>query len=204
MTAPLSILAPTRYPWRFNGPRASRHRIDNRSFAPFNRINFRIEGITAFAPLPLRRFDLIHAFNRIPIGRTPYLIGFESHLPRAYTMEGTAYFRALQRSLASSRCRGVVAISQHAADLFRATNAGTQVGDACVQKLEIRYPNIALPPAQDEQATTSFDQIRVTFIGSHFARKGGLVAIRLAELAHEAGLPIRMTIVSDLQMGPGI
>lgn len=38
----------------------------------------------------------------------------------------------------------------------------------------------------------------------HFARKGGCVAVRLAELAAAAGVPLDITVVSKLQMGGGI
>jgi glycosyltransferase involved in cell wall biosynthesis len=42
--------------------------------------------------------------------------------------------------------------------------------------------------------------MRIAFIGGHFARKGGCVAVRLAELALAASFPLEITIVSDLQV----
>ena len=79
----LRILAPIRYPWTFNGPRNSEHIIERRSFVPFDWISKKFEAITVFNPLPPRCSDLVHAFNRIPLGSTPFVKGFESHLPRA-------------------------------------------------------------------------------------------------------------------------
>jgi len=36
--------------------------------------------MTVFNPLPLKRFDLVHGFNCIPmIGKMSYILGFESH-----------------------------------------------------------------------------------------------------------------------------
>jgi glycosyltransferase involved in cell wall biosynthesis len=199
----LNVLAPTRYPWRFNGPRRSRHLIYNKNFVPFNKLSNHLEGITAFPP-SFRSFDLIHAFNRIPIGRLPYLIGFESHLPRAFTLENTSYFHALRRSLASKRCRSIIAISRHAEFIFRQTHGESDLGPELIAKLQVRYPNVALPDIIDETTDFGDGPIRLLFVGSHFARKGGCVAIRMAELARGYGLDLDIMLISDLAMGGGI
>ena len=185
-TRPLRILAPTRYPWRFNSPRHSRHAITNQPFLPMNKIDERIEGFTIFPPT-LRRYDLVHAFNRIPVGRTPYLIGFESHLPRAFSLESTAYFRTLTKSLAGKRCRGIVAISRFSERIFRKMHAESAMAEELYEKLEMRYPNIEIPAVED-QAPDLNGPLQLVFVGHHFARKGGCVAVRLAELAQEAGV----------------
>ena len=199
---PLRILAPTRYPWRFNGPRRSRHIIQKKPFVPLNKIDERIEGFTAFAP-SLHRYDLIHGFNRIPLGRTPYLIGFESHLPRAFSLESTSYFKALCRSLAGNRCRGIVAISRFAEGTFRRMHAGSEFEHELLSKLEMRYPNLPIADLEDEPPSLS-EPIHLVFVGHHFARKGGCVAVRLAEIARQAGIALRITIISRLEMGGDI
>lgn len=198
----LQIQAPTRYPWLFNGPKHSRHSISNRPFLPMNKIDERIEGFTAFPP-SLRRFDLIHAFNRIPIGRTPYLIGFESHLPRAFSLEATAYFKALSSSLAGNRCKGIIAISRFSEQIFRKMHAESEFADAFNSKLEMRYPNIDIPCVEDNSVDL-IEPLHLVFVGHHFARKGGCVAVRLAELGQLAGIDLHVTIVSNLAMGGNI
>ncbi|MGJ4998227.1 glycosyltransferase family 4 protein [Bradyrhizobium sp. HKCCYLS3077] len=200
----LSILTPTRYPWRFNGPRHSRHRIEHRTFLPLNYLSTKVEGITLFNPLPPRHFDLVHAFNRLPIGTTPYIIGFESHLPRAYGLEQTAYFGMLRRSLASRRCRGIIAISEHARGIFEAVHADAAERDVLLAKTTVRYPNLPLPDWVESNEPPITDRIRVSFVGNHFARKGGCVAIRLAELGAARGVPLHISIASTLTMGRGI
>ncbi len=197
------ILAPARYPWTFNGPRRSRNLVDRRLFAPLNLLSQTLEGITVFNPLPLRRFDLIHAFNRIPMGRVPFIIGFESHLPRAFGAEHTRWFAALSRALASERCRGIVAISEHAADIFRRQHRDGPLARDILPKLSVRYPNIEIGAAVD-RPNVAPRPVRLCFIGNHFARKGGCVAVRIAELALEARLPVEVTVVSALQVGGSI
>ncbi len=199
----LRILAPTRYPWRFNGPRRSRHDVCRRAFIPFNKISLKIEGFTAFNPVPPRHFDLVHAFNRIPLGRTPFIIGFESHLPRAFGMEGKALFRVMSNMLASTRCRGIVAISDHAADIVRRQHAHTPLSGTICRKLIRRHPNTELGPTP-ELRRNSGRPLSVSFVGNHFARKGGCVAVRVAEMAAASRLPVEFHIVSALDVGGSI
>jgi glycosyltransferase involved in cell wall biosynthesis len=203
-----TILAPTRYPWRFNGPANSRHRIENRDFVPFNYLSPKVEGVTVFKPWPPVGFDLVHAFNRIPIGRRPFVIGFESHLPRAFGIEGGRWWNWMTDALASDRCRGIVAISEFSRRMFlaqheRATRSAA-ARSAITAKLHLRLPNLALPPEADLPRAASTDEIRLVFVGNHFARKGGCVAVVMAELARARGIPLVLDVVSRLEMGGAI
>ena len=201
----LRILAPTRYPWRFNGPRRSRHAIDRRRFVPFNYLHPRVEGVTVFEPSllpgPRRRHDLVHAFNRIPLGRTPFVIGFESHLPRAFGWERSLWFRGLSAMLRSDRCRAVVAISHFARTTFLRQHEGAPAATraALRRKLTVRLPS--LPVAERPAPLPEGEAIRLVFVGAHFARKGGLVALRAMSLARARGLAVELDIVSDLTVG---
>lgn len=201
---PLQILAPTRYPWRFNGPRRSRHRIENRNFLPLNWVHQGIEGITAFSPWPPRRFDLIHAFNRIPLGHAPFVIGFESHMPRGFGLETSHYYGVLSRMLASPRCRGIIAISNYAREIFKETHQNSPMRDILYGKLSVRYPNIEIPAEAARPEPVGRAPFVVSFVGNHFARKGGCVAVRMAELALQKKLPVQVEIVSSLQVGRGV
>lgn len=194
----LNILAPQRYPWSFNGPRRSRHRISRRLFLPANYLSRRIEGITLFNPFPPQRFDLIHAFNRIPLEPLPFVIGFESHLPRAFGLEQTALFRWMRGHLSSGRCRGIVAISDFARRQFLRQHRGA--ADRLAAKLQVRLPNLPIEATDSFQAAPG-GEIRVVFVGNHFARKGGLVALGMAELARRRGFPLRVEIISSLEVG---
>lgn len=199
----LRILAPVRYPWRFNSPKQSRHDLEIRYFLPFNKITPKLEGFTVFGTSPFAHFDLIHAFNRIPIGKTPFVIGCEAHLPRAFGLEGTSYYRLLNGALASDRCRRIVAISKHAYNVMQKQHAEDANWQAIVEKTEIRYPNMVMPEG-DDLAPISLDPVRLVFVGSHFGRKGGAVAVKIAERALSAGFPLHLTIISDLQVGGSV
>ncbi len=168
---------------------------------PFNKLSSKIEGVTLFNPLPFRRFGLIHAFNRIPLEPGRFVIGFESHLPRAFGLEDTAYYRFMLRKLASQRCRRIIAISNFALRVFRAVNGGSAQYPELEAKLTMRYPNIELPAGADRMEGAPAEPVIATFVGSHFGRKGGCVAVRTADLARRAGFPLKVRIVSSLQVG---
>ena len=201
----LNILAPTRYPWLFNGPRHSRHAIERREFLPFNYLSAKAEGITLFNPWPPRGFDLTHAFNRIPPGNRPFVIGFESHLPRAFGVERTIWWKWLSGMLLSDRCRGIVAISEWSKRVFLDQHARFTPGaGALAAKLHVRYPNLPLPRPPEAPPRDEDREIRLVFVGNHFARKGGCVVARMAQKAAAKGLRLSVDIVSKLEMGGGI
>ncbi|WP_091784500.1 glycosyltransferase family 4 protein [Methylobacterium sp. UNC378MF] len=163
-----------------------------------------IEGITAFSPWPPRRFDLIHAFNRIPLGHAPFVIGFESHMPRGFGLETSHYYGVLSRMLASPRCRGIIAISNYAREIFKETHQNSAMRDILYGKLSVRYPNIEIPAEAARPEPVGRAPFVVSFVGNHFARKGGCVAVRMAELALQKKLPVQVEIVSSLQVGRGV
>jgi len=202
----LRIVAPGGYPWRFNGPRKTVHDIKTSTYLPFNKIRSNLDGMTLFNPVDTMRADLIHAFNRIPLNLVPFVIGFESHLPRVFGLEKSGYERFLFSKLLSKRCRRIVAISHYAADKFREGVAQTMAGDAAAEllnKLEVRHPNLPVQAGPVPELEMQ-DGAVVTFVGNHFARKGGCTVLRMAEISQERGLPIQFNIVSSLQWGGAI
>ncbi len=203
----LSILAPVGYPWSFNGPRQSRHTIRRTRYAPLNRLRSNLDGITLFSPMDTAGADLIHAFNRIPFNTKPYVIGFESHLPRTFGLERSWYERWLFSALCSRRCRRIVAISDFAVRQFQEGLLDAGISSDARADLEAkllrRYPN--LPVGNDWGASlTMGTPLILTFVGNHFARKGGCVAVRLAQLCLERGMEVQLNVVSTLQVGGAI
>lgn len=208
MDKQIKVLAPTGYPWAFNGPRHSRHKVRNRRFVPFNRVNGTLDGVTVFNPVDELGSDLLHAFNRVPVTAKPYIIGFESHLPRVFGIEDRpSYHHFLYNRLLSSKCRKIVAISDYALKNFERDLAASDLSPAqkavLRAKAEVRYPNMVMPEVADidEQFQPRADNYQISFIGNHFARKGGCAMARMAELSLRKKLPFTFTIVSSLQYG---
>jgi glycosyltransferase involved in cell wall biosynthesis len=148
--------------------------------------------------------DLIHSVNRIPVlTKTPYIISFESHLPRYYGGEQTRMFGAMRRRLASQQCRRIIAFSEFAKRLFLATHGGTDEYSTLESKLEVIYPNLVLPSWNPKHSPEDVP-LKLVFVGAHFGRKGGAVTVRAAEIARSRKLPIHFHIISSLIVGPSV
>jgi glycosyltransferase involved in cell wall biosynthesis len=188
----------------YNGPRASAHAIERRRVFPLERIHRSLGVGAAINPWPPKGLDLVHAWKRVPFGPTPFVLGFEWHLPLSWEHQPRS-FNAVMDRLLSPQCRKVVAISKRAAAATLHRHEKHPGVETLRAKMAVRPPNISIPDIQDTfDATAKLDELRLLFVGDHFARKGGCVAVRLAEKARAAGLPLHITIVSALQCGGGI
>jgi hypothetical protein len=91
----------------------------------------------------------------------PFVIGFESHLPRVFGREDWKIFAVLSKMLAAKRCQKIVAISQIARRHFLQQHTGKPWFDHVASKLTVRYPNILIPPQSDCLAASQTEAIRV-------------------------------------------
>ena len=73
-----------KYPTSFVTPRTSRHTILRQRFLPLNLVSSKLEGVTLIEPA--LSVDMVHAFNRIPVNSSKYIMSFESHLPRQFAL----------------------------------------------------------------------------------------------------------------------
>jgi len=204
MRKPLRIAVyDDRYPTSFVTPRASRHTLLKQRFLPLNFVSPKLEGVTLIQPAT--RLDFVHAFNRIPINGSKFIISFESHLPRQFALRPDSVLaRYMTHRIASPRCRRIIALSHFAKGCFLAQHAGTPAGKLLEQKLIVRHPNIVVPDVEDALAGDRTETLTITFVGAHFGRKGGCVAVKIAEKALQERLPIRVRIISSMQVGGAV
>ena len=146
--------------------------------------------------------DLIATFNRIPLGPRPFVITFESHLPRLFNFEDSAAFRFFSRQLAHPRCRAIVPISGFARRLFLNQHRGSPLYDTLESKLtQPIHPNLPVPATRPRKDRRRERTLRCVFVGGHFIRKGGLSVLHAARQAHRLGWPVEFHIVSAMTMG---
>ena len=189
-----------RYQTSFMTPRESNHRIKRLRFVPFNRVRSKFDGLTVLAP----QFgtDIIHAHNRIPIGRSKLIMSFESRLPRRFGMPDRSKFvKMMFNRVEAHSCRRIIGTSHFARRCFEYQHRDFPAWEAFSRKLMVRHPNCALGPEQDRLREDPFEKFVLTFVGGHFGRKGGCVAVRVAEIATARGLPIEVNIISSLDVG---
>lgn len=189
-----------RYPMQFMTARHSRHILDWRRFVPFNMISPGLEGFTVMTPG--RSPDLVHTNNRIPLGARKYILSFEDNAPRRFHFPvDNRLTRFLDDRIAGHRCRRLVAMSEFARRRFLHQHRDNPALPELQAKLTVRYPNIIVPDTPDQMRDDPCTKLVLTFVGAHFARKGGCVAVKIAEKALASGLPIRVNIISPLVMG---
>lgn len=202
MTEPLNVwVLRDRYQTTFMTPRTSRHTIRRKRFVPFNKLKSQYDGFTLLSPG--LGADFVHAHNRVPLGARKSIVSFESHLPRHFGIsEANSLYRLMREHIRSNSCRRIIGMSHFAARLFRQQHEGKPWEDEVTAKLMVRHPNLEVTDTVDIfDPEVDTRPLKLVFIGGHFARKGGCVALRIAEIAQERNLPIEVTIISSLVMG---
>ncbi|WP_225892394.1 glycosyltransferase family 4 protein [Nostoc sphaeroides] len=151
-------------------------------------------------------YQAIHSFNKILYTNKPWFITFEDHrvLYRNPQNQGeAAIFDLLNNRLALDNCQKIIAISDYAKLRLINRIKGWHIEPQLSKKLDVIHPNF---PVRVNQSKLYQQQqnLQLVFIGNHIARKGGIVALRLAKKAEKLGLPITLHIISELAHGSGV
>lgn len=193
-----------------NLPRNSRHTLIRPK--PFPAGRYPIEKIwhplASFIPWqPLwGRYQAIHSFNRIVYTNKPWFLTFEDHrilYRNPKNQAEAAIYELLNNRLALENCQKLIAISDYAKMRFVKRIEGWNIKEKIIKKLDVIHPNF---PVKVNQSKVYQQQqnLQLIFIGNHIARKGGIVALRLAKKAEKLGLPITIHIISELGHGSGV
>jgi glycosyltransferase involved in cell wall biosynthesis len=196
----MQILTSNHYIADFTVPPQTNHSIERARFVNLGRLWSPALAIAAYPPL--QSFDLAHFVNKIPVAlRRPWLVTFESALPRMFP-PSERLGRHLRRQLCSPGCLGVVAMSAWALATFKRINAGWAGLDKVLAKAHVLHPatQLRVPTPRTLKAG---ETIQLIFVGNNFARKGGIVALRVARKALAEGLRLQIHIVSSKMICSG-
>ena len=190
------ILTPKGYFQPFMTPRApQRHQVQIGRFLPLERLRPALEALAI--PVTRKPYQVLHTFNRIPLTGKPWLVTFESRLPRSFRAGSDQIRAALRGQLLRPNCGAVIAISEAAWRRFELENAGWDGLETVRQKHHVIHPNL---PLRRNEPKRLGRELHLLFVGRAWAHKGGVVAVRLAREALKRGLPIHVTVVSSLDM----
>lgn len=147
--------------------------------------------------LGLNRCDILHFFNSLSMGRTPWVTTVESVSPRWNHRS-----RFGVRLMARETCRALfmmsgngMTIQRHLLEDFPAER------DAIEGKMRLLHPAQRLLVDRIEDKPVDERLVTATLVGADFFRKGGLELLRAADRLIDAGLPLRVVIVSSMQTG---
>ncbi|AVH66502.1 group 1 glycosyl transferase [Nostoc sp. 'Peltigera membranacea cyanobiont' 213] len=193
-----------------NLPRNSRHTLVHlKSFPtgryPIEKFWYPLGSFLAWQPI-WEKYHAVHSFNRILYTNKPWFITFEDHrvlYRNPQNKREAVIYDLLNNRLALDNCQKLIAMSDYAKLRFVKRIEGWKIEEKLSSKLDVIHPNFA---ARVEQAKTyQPDQnLQLIFVGHHIARKGGIVALRLAKKAEKLGLPLTIHIISGLGHGSGV
>jgi glycosyltransferase involved in cell wall biosynthesis len=151
--------------------------------------------------LGCNRYDLLHFFFTISMGKTPWLVSFSDFVPRwrIHTERAAAYGIKL---LAAASCRQLVAISAyayHAQSLLLEQYPNYR--QAIISKMRVMHPPQPLIVHDYAEKTLDDKQIVFTFVGNDFFRKGGSELLCAVSRLINKGYPIRLNIISNMSYG---
>ncbi|NML06236.1 glycosyltransferase family 4 protein [Sphingomonas sp. G-3-2-10] len=148
-----------------------------------------------------RGCDLIHFFNRVSLGSTPWVTTFETVLPR-WDQHRPKAIRWGLKLLAGKPCRRLIAFSECTAGLQRALLAAhPDLADAILPKITVLHPLQRPLVDGPKLAPAAGEPVRFVIVGADFFRKGGGEVLRVFDRLLERGAPLRLDIVSTLAFG---
>jgi glycosyltransferase involved in cell wall biosynthesis len=159
----------------------------------------------SFAPVPERGYDLVHSFNAVPVlTRRPYVVTFESFLPRLPSDQATARTRRarallearLRRRLARDRCVALLAMSRYAVRQLEEQTRDAPELPALRAKLRVRYPAL---PLRAPAPRGLGGELRLLLVGHRYFAKGGAALLRAHERLRSEGANVTTTVLSSLQ-----
>ena len=191
----MKVLIPNTYLMTFNLPEGVRAYATVGRFYNLARIWQAADAIAAYLPVP--SCQVVHFMNRIPLATTkPWVISFESGLPRTHN-RSRALGKLMRERLLSDRCLRLIAMSQWASGIFQLENHDWKKLPRALAKLSVIYPTVPAKRTVPKQLKKG-ETLEIAFVGNELARKGGIVALRLAKKAADMGLNIKVHIVSAM------
>ncbi|QLE40122.1 glycosyltransferase [Nostoc sp. C052] len=193
-----------------NLPRNSRHTLlQLKSFPtgryPIEKLWYPLASFLPWQPL-WGKYHAIHSFNRIVYTNKPWFLTFEDHrvlYRNPKNKQEAIVYDLLNNRLALDNCQKLIAISDYAKLRFINRIKGWKTEEKLTDKLDVIHPNFTTRVDQPK-AYQPDQNLQLVFVGHHIARKGGVVALRLAKKAEKLGLPLTIHIISGLGHGSGV
>lgn len=190
----------------YNGERNTYAPVPGARFVKMRRVPFeQIPGSEqlglhrVFAPVPPNpNVGLVHLWNRVSVGRTPWGVSFEDTLP---LLNPRIHGRAIQlqkRRLFSDNCRFIVGMSNFAIRTFQQTLSEAE-WSIISEKLHMVYPHH--PKSQRNTRYPALEPdgpLRLIFVGRDFFRKGGESALRAVEQVGDH-VNLHLTVISRVE-----
>ena len=169
-----------------------------------------------FQDFGLNKIDMLHLFNGISYGKTPWVTGFETIVPRLSDLVTRAHgeevssvklnsrsLRAMN-ALAGNACKQLLPWSECTKNMeLDLLDSLSEIDtDAIKEKITVLHPpQAAMINEYADKKLSINGKIRFMIVGAGFIRKGGREILRVFErLVRNKNYPIELVIVSSLRM----
>lgn len=140
--------------------------------------------------------DLFHTWNGIVANSRPWMISFESYLPRYGSMkQGRLYDWAIKK-LKADDCKAILPTCKAA---LKRLEAYPWYDDSIAGKTKVSY--YAVERVEPEKIEKDTGKTKIIFIGHDFFRKGGHLLVNAFEEIYKTRTDVELTIVSNLSYG---
>lgn len=155
----------------------------------------------SFNDLNLNSCNILHFFNSISHGTTPWVVTVEERIPRWGKISKEQTQKALSL-MAGAPCKRILPFSQHAYNVnLEQLDQFPSFRERIEAKMEVIYPSQEQLISSYQEKTLSKDHIICSIIGSDFFRKGGKEILLAFEQLLKENKPVKLNIVSSLQYG---
>ena len=171
-----------------------------------------------FDDFDLNKVDLLHLMNGVSYGRTPWVVSFETMVPRFEALvtrhqgkEKTAVLltpkvkRALE-ALGSDHCKKLIAWSQNSVQIQKdyLSDLPPELSQPILDKLVCLYPpQPVLGEVKVARQPSHVEPLRFMMVGAAFFRKGGRELFEVFhKLFEQENLPVKLVVVSSLRLEP--
>lgn len=175
-----------------------------------NAENIFVDVKFGFNDFGLNNVDLLHFFNNVSYGKTPWISTFETFIPRFSPLlnhqtegipEQNKKIKRALKSLASDSCKKIIAISNCTENFeYHLLEKYPEFKERIEQKMVVVHPpQKIIVNSYEEKEIANTDELSFIMVGGDFFRKGGLEVLRvLKKLVDKKKVPIHLTIVSKL------
>ncbi|MBD2194382.1 MULTISPECIES: glycosyltransferase family 4 protein [Calothrix] len=187
------------------------NKIAKKTVIPFN------DSIYQFTDLNLNKVDILHFFNTISYGKTPWITTFETILPRLDCTlschQGArpdfsvlTHYKAVKKALAamaSDSCKRLIAMSDCNANMQRILLKDfPQYQQAIEPKITTLHPPQQLLVSSYADKNINLDgKIKFILVGASFFRKGGMEVVEtFSKLKREYNYDLELILISSLRL----
>ena len=142
--------------------------------------------------------DLLHFFNHVSLTTTPWIVTYETEVPRWNSGKKIGL-----HLLARDSCKRIIALSECARHIQRQLlNEYPEHRSAILSKITVLHPpqQLNVESCTDKGVPPSNGPL-FTLVGGDFFRKGGREVLQVFDRLFEEGHNVRLAVVSSLECG---